>query len=65
MYKLVGLILAAIPFVLLLRSVFTARQKGRSQAVSNFRRQIDYLVWGILFLIGCEIVYLIATLVLS
>jgi ABC-type phosphate/phosphonate transport system permease subunit len=65
MYKLIGLILAAIPFVLLLRSVFTVRQKGRSQAVSNFRRQVDYLVWAILFLIGCEVVYLITTLVLS
>jgi hypothetical protein len=65
MYKLIGLILAAIPVVLLLRSVFTARPKGRSQAMSNFRRQVDYLVWAILFLIGCEVVYLIVTLVLS
>jgi hypothetical protein len=65
MYKLIGLILAAIPVVLFLRSVFTARPKGRSQAMSNFRKQVDYLVWGILFLIGCEIIYVIATLVRS
>jgi len=65
MYKLIGIILAAIPVVLFLRSIFTMRSKARSQAVSNFRRQIDYLVWGILFLIGCEIVYFCWTLFLN
>ncbi|HEY4408114.1 MAG TPA: hypothetical protein VGN55_25965 [Xanthobacteraceae bacterium] len=63
MYKLIGLILAAIPVILFLRSIFTALPKKRSQAVSNFKKQVDYLVWGILFLIGCEVVYLIVTLI--
>jgi hypothetical protein len=62
MYKLIAIVLAAIPVVLFLRNIFTMRSKARSQAVSNFRRQVDYLVWAILFLIGCEIVYLITTL---
>jgi hypothetical protein len=65
MYKLIGIVLAAIPVVLFLRSIFTTQSKKRSQAVSNFKRQVDYLVWGILFLIGCEIVYLIGTLILN
>jgi hypothetical protein len=65
MYKLIGIVLAAIPVVLFLRSIFTMRSKTRSQAVSNFRRQVDYLVWGILFLIGCEVVYFIWTLILN
>jgi hypothetical protein len=65
MYKLMALVLAAIPVVLFLRNVFTTRSKMRSRAVSNFKKQVDYLVWAILFLIGCEIVYLIATLFLN
>jgi hypothetical protein len=65
MYKLMGIMLAAIPVVLFLRTIFTAQSKKRSQAVSNFKKQVDYLVWVILFLIGCEVVYLIATLILN
>jgi hypothetical protein len=65
MYKLIGIILAAIPIFLFLGSIFTAQSKKRSQAVSNFKKQIDYLVWAILFLIGCEVVYLIGTLILN
>jgi uncharacterized membrane protein YozB (DUF420 family) len=64
-YKLIGIILAAIPVILFLRSIFTAQSKKRSQAMSNFKKQVDYLVWAILFLIGCEVVYLIVTLVLN
>ena len=30
------------------------------QASAEFRKQIDYLVWGILFLVGCVIVYSLA-----
>ena len=65
MYKLIGIILAAIPVVLFLRTIFTTQSKKRSQAVSNFKRQIDYLVWAILFLIGCEVIYLVGTLILN
>jgi hypothetical protein len=65
MYKLIVIILAAIPIVLFLGSIFTAQSKKRSLAVSNFKKQIDYLVWVILFLIGCEVVYLIWTLILN
>jgi len=55
--------LAAIPIVLFLRAIFTTQSKKRSQAVSDFKKQIDYLVWAILFLIGCEVVYLVGTLI--
>ena len=33
--------------------------------MSNFRKQIDYLVWVILFLIGCEVVYVVGNLILN
>jgi len=65
MYKLITIIAAAIPVVLFLRSIFTTRSATRSKAVSNFKRQVDYLVWAVLILIGCEIAYVIGTLVLG
>jgi hypothetical protein len=64
MYKLMAIIVAAIPAILFLRNIFMGRLK-RSQAVSNFRKQIDYLVWMILILIGCGLVYSIGKLILS
>jgi hypothetical protein len=62
MYKLIGLILAVTPVVLFLRAIFTRQSKRTSQGVSNFKKQVDYLVWMVLFLIGCEVVYFLVTL---
>ena len=64
MYKLISIILAAIPVILFLRTIFIGQFK-RSQAVSDFRKQVDYLVWIILILIGCGLVYSIGKLILS
>jgi hypothetical protein len=63
MYKLISIILATIPVILFLRSIFIGQLK-RSQAVSDFRKQIDYLVWIILILIGCGLVYSLGKLIL-
>ena len=63
MYKLISIILAAIPVILFLRTIFIGQVK-RSQAVSDFRKQIDYLVWIILILIGCGLVYSLGKLIL-
>jgi hypothetical protein len=65
MLKLIGIILAAIPVVLFLKAIFMGLSKKRTQAVTNFKKQLDYLVWVALFLIGCEVVYWIATLILT
>ena len=64
MYKLISIILAAIPVILFLRTIFIGQLK-RSRAVSDFRKQIDYLVWIILILIGCGLVYSLGKLILS
>ena len=64
MYKLITIILAAMPVILFLRTIFIGQLK-RSQAVSDFRKQIDYLVWIILILIGCGLVYSLGKLILS
>lgn len=52
MYKLIGIILAAAPIVLFLRAILKGQLKKRSQGLSDFKKQMDYLVWAILFFIG-------------
>ena len=63
MYKLIGIILAAAPIVLLLRAIFKGQLKKRSQTLSDFKKQIDYLVFAILIFIGCAVVYSIGKLI--
>jgi uncharacterized membrane protein YbjE (DUF340 family) len=62
MFKLIGIVIAAMPVILFLRAMFMGSKK-RSQAVSNFKKQVDYVVWVILFFIGCGVVYAVAKLI--
>jgi hypothetical protein len=62
-FKLIGIILAAAPIVLFLRAIFKGQLKKRSQPLSEFKKQMDYLVWVILFFIGCGVVYSIGKLI--
>jgi len=64
-YKLITILVAAIPIILFLRTVFFGRSKAMKLAVSDFRKQIDYLVWVILLAIGCGIVYSVGKLIYS
>ena len=64
MLKLIGIIIAAMPVILFVRAMFMG-SKRRAQAVSDFRRQVDYLVWGILLLIGLVLVFSIGKLILD
>jgi len=64
-YKLITILAAAIPIILFLRAIFFGRSKALKLAISDFRKQIDYLVWTILFAIGCGIVYLVGKLIYS
>ena len=63
MYKLIALIVALIPIIVFLRTVFFKRSPVMKQASSDLRRHIDYLVWAILFLVACGIVYSVANLI--
>jgi hypothetical protein len=65
MYKLIVLIAAAMPIFLALRAVFVRRSPKASRAFSEFKRQIDYAVWVILFGIGCLFIYSVASLIHS
>jgi len=62
MFKLIGLIIAAMPVILFLRAMLTGSKRG-SQAISNFKKQVDYVVWAILFMIGCGVTFSIGKLI--
>jgi multisubunit Na+/H+ antiporter MnhB subunit len=65
MYKLITILAAAIPIVLFLRTIIFGTSTVLREAPSEFRRPIDYLVWGFVFLIGCALVYSVGTLIHS
>jgi len=65
MIKLIAILVAAIPIILFLRTVFFKQSKVMKEASSAFRRQIDYLMWAILFLVACALVYSVGTLIHS
>ena len=65
MYKLITILAAAIPIILFLKTVFFGKSKVMREASAAFRKQVDYLVWGILFLVGCALAYSVGTLIYS
>jgi hypothetical protein len=65
MFKLIAIILAAIPVVLFLRTIFPGQSKKMSQAISDFKKEVDYVIWAMLFLIGCGFVYSLGKLILN
>ena len=46
MIKLIAILVAAMPVILFLRTVFFKQSKVMKEASSAFRRQVDYLMWG-------------------
>jgi len=65
MLKLITILAASIPIILFVKNVFFKKSKVMQQASAEFRKQVDYLVWGILFLVGCVIIYSIVRLIYS
>jgi hypothetical protein len=65
MFKLIEFLVVAIPVVLLLKAIFLGKRSKYSQALAEFKKQIDYLVWAILFMIGCGLIYSLGKLLLS
>jgi len=65
MLKLITILAASIPLILFLKNLFFRKSKVMQKASAEFRRQIDYLVWGILALVGFGIVYSVGRLIYS
>jgi phosphate/sulfate permease len=63
MYKLIGILVAAAPIVLFLRAVLVRHSRKRSQALSELKQQLDYVVWVLLAVIGCAVAYSIGKLI--
>jgi hypothetical protein len=63
MVKLITILAAAIPVILFLKTTFLGKSKVMREASAAFKKQVDYLVWGILFLIGCALVYAAGSLI--
>lgn len=62
MFKLIAFLLAAMPVIMFVRAILLG-SKRRSQAMANFRKQVDYAVWAILFMIGCSVVFSVGRLI--
>jgi hypothetical protein len=65
MIKLIAILAAAMPVILFLRTVFFKQSKVMKEASSAFRKQVDYLVWAILFLVACALIYSVGILIHS
>jgi hypothetical protein len=65
MYKLIVIVAALTPIIPLLRTIFAGRPKKASRAFSEFNKQIDLLIWVILFMIGGMVLYSIGELIHS
>jgi hypothetical protein len=65
MYKLIVIFAALLPLILVVRTIFGARSRKASRAFSEFKKRIDLLVWIILSIIGCAIVYSFGELIHS
>ena len=65
MLKLITILAASIPVILFVKNLFFRKSRVLQNASAEFRKQIDYMVWGILFLVGCGIVYSLGRLIYS
>jgi hypothetical protein len=65
MYKLITILAAAIPVILFLKTVFFGKSKVMREASASFRKQVDYLVWGIVVLVGGVLTYSVGSLIYS
>jgi hypothetical protein len=62
MFKLISILIALIPLFLFVRAI-VGRSTAMKKAVSDLRRQIDYLVWVMLLVIAVGIVYSVIALI--
>ena len=62
MFKFISILTLLIPVFLFLRTLLR-RSPVVSKAVADFRRQIDYLVWIILFTIAAATIYSLVSLI--
>ena len=57
LFKIIAFVAAAIPLVLFVRSVFFRRPTRMSQALQEFKKQVDFAVWIFLGLVACVVLF--------
>jgi hypothetical protein len=62
MFKLISILIALIPVFLFLRAVL-GRSATVRRAAADFKRQIDFVVWALLFIIAAAMLYSLISLV--
>ena len=65
MLKLITILAALVPVILFIKNVFFRNSKVVRQASAEFRKQMDYLMWAILVLVGLALTYSVGRLVYS
>ncbi len=65
MLKFITFLAASIPIILFVKNLFFKRSKAMQHASAEFRKQVDYLVWGILILVGCVMLFSLGKLIYS
>ena len=63
MTKLLMLLVAVVPVVLLVNRLFFRRSAKMQKALSEFRRQVDYASWALLAIVAGAIVFALAKLI--
>jgi hypothetical protein len=64
MLKLFSILVALLPAFLLLRAML-ARPSRPKQALSGLRKELDTIVWVMLFLIAIAVTYSVVVVILS
>jgi hypothetical protein len=64
MLKLISLFLAALPVLVFLRAIF-GRSTAVKRATARARKEVDFVVWFLLFLIAIAVVYTVVALIAS
>ena len=63
MFKLLVLLVSLVPLLLFVKNLFFSRSERFKRASADLKRQIDYLIWTTLILVGLGIAYSLFKLV--
>jgi multisubunit Na+/H+ antiporter MnhB subunit len=62
LFKIIAFLAATIPIVLFVRSVVLRRPSRMREGVQEFRKQVDFAIWGCVGLIGCIVAFALGKL---
>jgi hypothetical protein len=63
LFKIIALIMAAVPLILFLRSIFFRRPTRLGARMKELKKDFDFAVSAFLVLVGCVVVFALGNLV--